>query len=162
MQTITPCLWFNGEAEEAAQYYVSVFPRSRILDVSRYGEGGGMPAGTALTVSFELDGVAFQALNGGTEIPFTDAVSLSVRAETQEDIDRLWDTLTADGGEPGPCGWLKDRYGLSWQIVPPILGELLADPDQEKAGRVMQAMLAMSKLDIAGLEAAYDGESVGA
>jgi predicted 3-demethylubiquinone-9 3-methyltransferase (glyoxalase superfamily) len=162
MQSITPCLWFNGEAEEAAEFYVSVFPRSRILDVSRYGEGDGMPAGTALLVSFELDGVAMQALNGGTEIPFTDAVSLSVRAETQEDIDRLWGSLTEGGGEPGPCGWLKDRYGLSWQVVPPILGELMADPDREKAGRVMKAMLAMSKLDVAALRAAYDGASVGA
>ena len=159
MQSITPCLWFDTQAEEAAEFYVSVFPRSRILEVSRYGEGDRMPAGTALTVSFELDGFELQALNGGTDIPFTDAVSLSVRAETQEDIDRLWDRLT-EGGSPVQCGWLKDRYGFSWQIVPPILGELLADPDREKAGRVMQAMLGMVKLDIAGLRAAYEGQSV--
>jgi len=162
MQKISPCLWFTSNAEEAAEFYVSVFPHSRITGTSRYSEGGRMPAGTALLVTFELDGLEVQALNGGVDFPFTEAVSLSVSAEDQEEVDRLWDTLTADGGEPGPCGWLKDRYGLSWQIVPSVLAQLLNDPDREKAGRVMEAMLAMSKIDIATLKAAYDGESVGA
>jgi predicted 3-demethylubiquinone-9 3-methyltransferase (glyoxalase superfamily) len=161
MQKISPCLWFNDDAEEAANYYVSVFPNSRITATSRYGEGDRMPVGTALLVTFELDGLGLQALNGGTDLPFTEAVSLSVPVDDQEELDRLWDTLTLDG-EPGPCGWLTDRFGLSWQIVPSVLDELLNDPDREKAGRVMQAMLAMSKLDIAALRAAYDGESVGA
>jgi predicted 3-demethylubiquinone-9 3-methyltransferase (glyoxalase superfamily) len=162
MQKISPCLWFNDNAEEAADFYVSVFPDSRITSTSRYGEGDRMPAGTALLVTFELDGLAVQALNGGADIPFTEAVSLSAQVEDQQELDRLWDTLIADGGEPGPCGWLKDRFGFSWQIVPSVMDELLNDPDREKAGRVMQAMLAMSKLDIAALRAAYDGESVGA
>jgi predicted 3-demethylubiquinone-9 3-methyltransferase (glyoxalase superfamily) len=162
MQKISPCLWFNDNAEEAANFYVSVLPNSRITGMSRYGEGDRMPAGTALLVTLELDGLAVQALNGGADFPFTEAVSLSVPVDSQEEIDRLWDALTANGGEPGPCGWLKDRYGLSWQIVPSIMDSLLNDPDREKAGRVMQAMLGMGKLDIAGLQAAYDGESVGA
>ena len=162
MQKISPCLWFDGNAEEAAEFYVSVFPDSRITGTSRYGEGDRMPAGTALLVTFQIGGLEVQALNGGVDFPFTEALSLSVSAEDQEEVDRLWDALTADGGEPGPCGWLKDRYRLSWQIVPSVLEQLLNDPDREKAGRVMQAMLSMSKIDIAALEAAYDGESVGA
>jgi predicted 3-demethylubiquinone-9 3-methyltransferase (glyoxalase superfamily) len=158
MQKISPFLWFDTQAEEAAHFYVSVFRNSEILDVSRYPEGSPYPAGTAMVVSFVLDGLEFEALNGGPEFHFTEAISLSVAAETQEEIDELWETLTSEGGEPGPCGWLKDRYGLSWQIVPPILGELLGDADRAKAGRVMQAMMAMGKIDIAALRAAYDAE----
>jgi predicted 3-demethylubiquinone-9 3-methyltransferase (glyoxalase superfamily) len=161
MQKITPCLWFDSNAEEAAEFYVSVFPNSGITAVTRYGEGDRMPAGTALLVTFELDGLTVQALNGGVDIPFSDAVSLSVKAQTQEEIDRLWERLT-DGGEPVQCGWLKDRFGLSWQITPAILDELLNDPDREKAARVMNAVLGMVKSDIAGLLAAHHGESVGA
>lgn len=156
MQKITPCLWFDTQAEEAANYYVSIFKNSEIREVSRYGEGAPMPAGTALVVSFVLEGVEFQALNGGPIFSFTEATSFYVYAETQEEIDELWGKLTSDGGQPSQCGWLKDKYGLSWQIVPPVLGELLADPDQEKAGRVMQAMLKMQKIEIAELRAAYD------
>lgn len=158
MQKISPFLWFDTQAEEAAHFYVSVFKNSEILEVSRYPEGSPYPPGTAMVVSFVLDGLEFQALNGGPEYHFTEAISLSVAAETQEEIDELWETLTSEGGEPGPCGWLKDRYGLSWQIVPPILGELLGDADRAKAGRVMQAMMAMGKIDIAALRAAYDTE----
>jgi predicted 3-demethylubiquinone-9 3-methyltransferase (glyoxalase superfamily) len=158
MQKISPFLWFDTQAEEAAHFYVSVFKNSEILDVSRYPEDSPYPAGTAMVVSFVLEGVEFQALNGGPEYHFTEAISLSVRAETQEEIDELWETLTSEGGEPGPCGWLKDRYGLSWQIVPPILEEMLGDADRAKASRVMQAMMAMGKLDIAALRAAYDAE----
>ena len=156
MQPITPCLWFDDAAEEAALFYVSVFDNSEVLNVSRYGEGGPMPAGTAMVVNFRLDGLEFQALNGGPGHPLTDAVSFSVTAPTQDDIDRFWDLLTSDGGTPGPCGWLTDRFGLSWQVVPPVLGTLLADPDPGAAARVMQAMLAMGKLDISALQAARD------
>lgn len=157
MYDITPCLWFDTQAEEAATYYTSIFKNSEILEVSRYGEGAPMPAGTALVATFTIDGTMFKALNGGPAFHFTEAISFYANASTQEEIDRLWDALTRDGGEPSQCGWLKDKYGLSWQIVPPILGELLTDPDREKAGRVMQAMLQMSKLDIAALEAAAQG-----
>jgi predicted 3-demethylubiquinone-9 3-methyltransferase (glyoxalase superfamily) len=155
MQKISPFLWFDDQAEEAANYYVSIFKNSAIREVSRYGEGAPRPAGSAMSVSFVLDGLEMQALNGGPQFPFTEAISLYVSAETQDEIDDLWDKLTS-GGEPGQCGWLKDRFGLSWQIVPPALGELLGDPDPDKAGRVMQAMLGMSKLDIADLRAARD------
>lgn len=156
MQTISPFLWFDSQAEEAAELYVSVFKNSRILGVSRYGEGAPQPAGTAMSVSFVLDGVEFQALNGGPTYEFTEAVSFLVNAPTQPVIDDIWEKLTA-GGEPGRCGWLKDKFGLSWQVAPPVLGELLADPDPEKAGRVMQAMLGMQKIDISGLRAAHAG-----
>ena len=156
MQKISPFLWFDHEAEEAAEHYVGIFKNSRILDVSRYGEGAPMPAGSAVSVSFVLDGLEVQALNGGPGFAFSDAFSLVVRAETQEEIDELWAGLT-NGGEPGRCGWLKDRYGFSWQIVPPILSELLSDPDPARSGRVMQAMLGMGKLDIAALRAAQEG-----
>lgn len=156
MQNITPCLWFDDQGEDAANFYVSIFERSRILDVSRYGEGAPVPAGTAMVVEFELDGLRLQALNGGPAFNFTEAISLSIAAPTQADIDRLWGALTADGGEPGQCGWLKDKYGLSWQVVPPRLSELLSDPDPAKAGAVMQAMLPMGKLDLGALEAAYN------
>ena len=156
MPKISPFLWFDDQAEEAANFYVSIFKNSAILNVSRYGEGGPSPAGTAMSVSFELDGLEIQALNGGPHFTFTEAISLFVNAETQDEIDDLWEKLTSGGGEPSQCGWLKDKYGLSWQIVPPVLGELLSDPDPAKAGRVLQAMLGMSKIDIAGLRAAYD------
>ena len=156
MQTISPFLWFDDQAEEAAAHYVSIFPNSKILGVSRYGEGGPRPAGTAMSVAFELDGLQFQALNGGPQFRFTEAISFVVAAPTQPEIDDLWGKLTS-GGEPGQCGWLKDRYGLSWQIVPPILYELLSDPDPAASSRVMQAMLGMGKLDIAALRAAHDG-----
>lgn len=156
MPSISPFLWFDDKAEEAAEFYVSVFPNSRILGVSRYSEGAPRPAGTAMSVSFQLDGLELQALNGGPQFQFTEAISFFVKAETQDEIDRLWDRLT-DGGEAGRCGWLKDRYGLSWQIVPPVLFELLGDPDPATAGRTMQAMLGMSKLDIAALRAAAEG-----
>ena len=155
MQKISPCLWFDDQAEDAANFYVSVFKNSAILGVSRYGEGAPRPAGSPMMVSFVLDGLAFQALNGGPEFHFTEAISLSVTAETQDEIDDLWEKL-ASGGEPGQCGWLKDKYGLSWQVVPPVLGELLGDPDPDRSRRVMQAMLGMSKIDIRGLRAAYD------
>jgi len=157
MQKISPFLWFNDQAEEAANFYVSIFKNSAILGVSRYGEGAPCPAGTAMSVSFVLDGLQFTALNGGPQFTFTEAISLFVTAETQDEVDDLWEQLTT-GGEPGQCGWLKDKYGLSWQIVPPVLFELLGDPDPDKSSRVMQAMLGMSKLDIAGLRAAYDAE----
>ncbi|MBG6237678.1 putative 3-demethylubiquinone-9 3-methyltransferase (glyoxalase superfamily) [Mycetocola sp. CAN_C7] len=157
MQKIVPCLLFKSEAEEAATFYVSVFENSAISDVSRYGEGAPFPAGTAIAVDFVLDGLAFRAINGGPDVTFTEATSFALAADEQGEIDRLWDALTAGGGEPSMCGWLKDKYGLSWQIVPPVLGELMSDPDPEKAGRVMQALLGMTKIEIAGLRAAYDG-----
>lgn len=157
MQTITPYLWFDTQAEEAANFYVSVFKNSKIVNVSRYGEGAPVPAGTAMGVSFVLDGLELNAFNGGPMFTFNEAISLYVNAETQPEIDELWEKLTADGGEPSQCGWLKDRYGLSWQIVPPVLPQLLSDPNPEIAGRVMQAMLGMGKLDIAGLQAAAAG-----
>jgi predicted 3-demethylubiquinone-9 3-methyltransferase (glyoxalase superfamily) len=157
MPTIQPFLWFNNQAEEAANLYVSIIPNSRILGASRYGEGAPVPAGTVMSISFELGGVQFQALNGGPDHNFTDAISFMIDAPTQSDIDFYWEKLTADGGEPGPCGWLKDKFGVSWQVIPPVLHELIGDPDPEKAGRAMQAMFSMSKLDIAALQAAHDG-----
>ncbi|GAB3037762.1 VOC family protein [Parafrigoribacterium mesophilum] len=155
MQTISPFLWFDNQAEEAANFYVSIFKNSEVVSVSHYTEGSPFPAGTVMGVSFVLDGVEFQALNGGPQFRFTEAISFFVKAETQDEIDDLWEKLT-DGGEPGPCGWLKDKYGLSWQIVPPLLGELLADPDADKAGAVMRAMMEMGKIDIEGLRGAYN------
>jgi predicted 3-demethylubiquinone-9 3-methyltransferase (glyoxalase superfamily) len=157
MKAIIPCLWFDTEGEEAAQLYTSLFPNSRIIDVARYGEAGPRPAGSVMTVSFELNGQEFLALNGGPEYKFTEAVSFQVFCEDQDEVDRYWDALS-EGGEPGPCGWLKDRFGLSWQIVPTRLTELLRDPDPGRAQRAMQAMLGMKKLEIAELErAAADG-----
>lgn len=154
MPAITPFLWYDAQAEEAANFYVSVFPNSRIVSTSRYGDAGPGPKGSVMTIQFELAGQRFIALNGGPQSKFTEAFSLSVSCETQEEVDRYWSKLTA-GGEEGPCGWLKDRYGLSWQINPAILGKLLADPDPKKSKRVMEAMLKMKKIDIAGLERAY-------
>lgn len=155
MQSITPSLWFDTEAEDAANFYVSVFKNSQVLNVSRYGEAGPRPAGMVMTVDFELDGQGFIALNGGPDFPFTEAVSLQVNCETQEEVDRYWSVLSEDG-EEGPCGWLKDRFGLSWQIIPVALSELLNDPDAAKAQRAMAAMLQMKKIDIAALRAAAE------
>jgi predicted 3-demethylubiquinone-9 3-methyltransferase (glyoxalase superfamily) len=156
VSSISPFLWFDDQAEQAAELYVSLFPNSRILDVSRYPEGSPAPAvpGSAMSVGFVLDGIEFQALNGGPQFRFTEAFSLFVTAETQEKIDFYWNALIADGGEPSQCGWLKDRFGLSWQIVPPVLGELLGGQDRDRAGRVMRAMLSMQKIVVADLEAA--------
>ena len=155
MQKISPCLWFDTEGEEAANFYTSVFKNSRILDVSRYGEAGPRPAGTVMTVTFEIEGQEFTALNGGPEFKFNEAVSFQVQCETQEEVDELWSTLTKEG-EAGPCGWLKDRYGLSWQIIPTALDELLNDPDPQRSQRAMKAMLQMGKLDIEALRRAAD------
>jgi len=153
MGTVTPFVWYDSEAEEAAELYTSVVPNSRIVDVSRYGAGSPGPEGAVMTVTFELDGLRFTALNGGPGHPLTEAVSFVVSCETQEEVDRYWAALS-DGGEEGPCGWLRDRYGLSWQIVPTALPRLLGDPDPARAQRAMQAMLGMKKLDIAALETA--------
>lgn len=155
-QKISTCLWFEDQAEEAAKFYTSVFDDSRILDVARYGEGGPGPAGQAITAEFEIEGRRFLALNGGTAANFTEAVSFVVDCADQEEVDRYWTALT-DGGAESQCGWLKDRYGLSWQIVPSVLGSLLAGADPEGSQRAMQAMLGMRKLDIAQLQNAYDG-----
>jgi predicted 3-demethylubiquinone-9 3-methyltransferase (glyoxalase superfamily) len=156
MGTITPFLWYDTEAEAAATLYTSLFPNSRIVDVTRYGSAGPGPDGTVMIVSFELDGQRFLALNGGPAHPFTEAVSLQIDCETQDEVDRYWSALS-DGGEESVCGWLRDRWGLSWQVVPRALPRLLSDPDREKAQRVMQAMLQMRKIDIAALEAAAEG-----
>jgi predicted 3-demethylubiquinone-9 3-methyltransferase (glyoxalase superfamily) len=153
MSKLTACLWFDTEGEEAARFYASIFPNSRITGVSHYGEAGPGPAGSVMTVEFELDGQPFVALNGGPEFTFTEAISYQVSCETQEEVDRYWSTLS-EGGEEGPCGWLKDRFGLSWQIVPTALPRLLSDPDGEKAQRVMSAMLQMRKIEIDELERA--------
>ena len=157
MQKITPCLWFESEALEAAEFYTSVFPDSAIVKVQRTpADTPGPKAGSVLMVQFRLAGQDYQALNGGPHDKFNDAISLSARCEDQAEVDRLWTALTANGGKPVQCGWLKDKYGLSWQIVPKRLPELLAKPDPEKSKRVMQAMLKMVKIDIAALEAAAE------
>jgi predicted 3-demethylubiquinone-9 3-methyltransferase (glyoxalase superfamily) len=153
MREITPCLWFDTEGEEAAKFYTSIFPRSRITDVARYGSAGPRPEGTVMTVSFELDGQKFVALNGGPQFTFNEAVSFQVMCESQDEVDTYWSKLS-EGGEEGPCGWLKDRFSLSWQIVPTRLPELLEDPDREKSQRVMAAMLEMRKIDVEALERA--------
>lgn len=155
MQKITPFLWFDTQAEEAANFYVSIFKNSKIVAVSRYGEGGPGPKGSVMTAAFQLEGQDFIALNGGPQFKFTEAISLSVNCETQQEVDEYWGRLSA-GGQEGPCGWLKDKYGLSWQINPAILGKMLSDPDPQKAKRVMQAMLKMKKIDIDGLKQAYN------
>src|SRR5262245_22050627 len=157
MQKITPCLWFDTEGEEAAEFYTSIFPNSRIIEITRYGCAGPRPEGSVMTVNFELDGQRYIGLNGGPDFKFNEAISLEVTCESQEEVDSLWNALTADGGEEGPCGWLKDKYGLSWQIVPKVLMELISDPDQEKGQRVMAAMLQMKKIEIAELEKAAAG-----
>jgi predicted 3-demethylubiquinone-9 3-methyltransferase (glyoxalase superfamily) len=153
MQKITPCLWFDTEGEAAAEFYTSVFTNSRIVEVARYGSAGPRPEGTVMTVSFELDGQRFVALNGGPEFTFSEAISFQVECKTQEEVDMFWSKLS-EGGEEGPCGWLKDKFGVSWQIVPTVLPELLRDPDREKSQRVMQAMLGMKKIEIDELERA--------
>ena len=153
MNEITPCLWFDTDGEEAANFYTSIFPNSKIRDVSRYGEAGPRPAGTVMTVSFELDGQPFVALNGGPEFTFNEAISFQVSCKNQQEVDTYWSKLS-EGGEEGPCGWLKDRYGVSWQIIPTALPQLLGDPDREKSQRVMRAMLEMKKIEIDELERA--------
>jgi len=154
MEKITPFLWFDAEAEDAATFHTSLFPNSRISHVSRYGSAGPRPEGMAMTVAFELDGRSFVALNGGPQYTFSEAVSFQVSCADQAEVDRLWSALIEDGGEEGPCGWLKDRFGLSWQIVPTRLVELLSDPDKERSQRVMQSMLSMKKIQIDELERA--------
>jgi predicted 3-demethylubiquinone-9 3-methyltransferase (glyoxalase superfamily) len=156
MNEITPCLWFDTEGEDAARFYTSVFPNSRILEIARYGSAGPRAEGTVMTVAFELDGRKFTALNGGPDFTFNEAISFQVPCEGQEEVDEYWSRL-GEGGEEGPCGWLKDRFGVSWQIFPRRLPELLADPDPEKAQRVMAAMMEMGKLEIAELERAAEG-----
>jgi len=155
MQKITTFLWFDNQAEEAMKFYCSLFKDSKILSVSRYGEAGPGPKGQVMTGTFQLNGQEFMALNGGPEYKFTEAVSLFVNCETQQEVDELWGKLS-EGGEEGPCGWLKDKYGLSWQIVPSLLGKLLSDKDAAKAQRVMQAMLKMKKIDTRILQQAYE------
>jgi len=164
-QKITPCLWFDDQAEEAINFYVSVFPNSMIETVTRYGPAGaqasGRPEGTVMTILFQLDGQEFLALNGGPVFTFSPAISFMVNCRTQEEIDDLWEKLS-EGGEIQQCGWLQDRYGMSWQIVPTVLGEMLKDKDAEKGERVMKAMLQMKKIDIRTLEQAYEREPVAA
>jgi len=156
MQKIRPFLWFNDRAEEAAKFYVSVFKNARILGDDEYREDTPGEAGTVMTVSFEIEGQEFIALNGGPHYTLTPAISFFVNCETQAEVDELWEKLS-EGGKKSQCGWLEDKFGVSWQIIPSVLGELMSDPDDEKSNRVMQAMLQMTKIDIAGLQRAYDG-----
>ncbi|MEW5717906.1 MAG: VOC family protein [Chloroflexota bacterium] len=160
MQKITPFLWFDNQAEEAVNFYTALFKNSKITNIARYDEAGakasGRPKGSVMTVNFQLEGQEFIALNGGPVFKFTEAISFMVNCATQEEVDRLWNKLT-EGGEEVQCGWLKDKYGLSWQIVPTVLNEMLGDKDPAKAQRVMQAMLQMKKIDIAELKRAYEG-----
>lgn len=157
MHKITPFLWFDTQAEEAARFYCSVFANSKILQVARYGDAGPGAKGSVMTVVFELDGQRLIALNGGPHFKLTPAFSLSVACETQAEVDALWDKLIADGGEPSQCGWLRDKFGLSWQIVPSIIGEIMSSSDAKRSRAAMEAMMKMGKLDIAALKAAYDG-----
>jgi predicted 3-demethylubiquinone-9 3-methyltransferase (glyoxalase superfamily) len=159
MGKITPCLWFDTEAEEAARFYTSLFPSSKILEISHYTENAPRPAGEVLTVRFALDGDEFVALNAGPDFPFTEAVSFQVPCADQAEVDRLW-TALAEGGEEGQCGWVKDRYGLWWQVFPTRLPELLGDPDPQRSARAMQAMLGMRKIDLVALERAAEGAAV--
>ena len=154
----TTCLWFDGQAEEAAHFYISVFENSSVGRVTRYPEGAMQPAGSVMTVEFTLDRQRFLGLNGGPEFTFSAATSFMISCETQEEIDHYWDKLTENGGQPGPCGWLKDRFGVSWQVNPARLDDMVADPDPEKAARVTKAFMSMGKFDIAALERAYAGE----
>jgi predicted 3-demethylubiquinone-9 3-methyltransferase (glyoxalase superfamily) len=155
----TTCLWFDGQAEEAADYYTSIFPNSEVGRVGRYTEAGPGPAGSVIAVEFEINGEKFVALNGGPEFTFSEAISFQIFCDDQEEIDRYWDALTEEG-EESVCGWLKDKYGVSWQVIPANLIDMISDPDQEKAARTTEAMLAMKKFDIAELEAAYAGVAV--
>jgi len=157
-QKITTHLWFDNNAEEAANFYISVFKNSRILSSARYPEGSPGPQGTVMVVDFELEGQRFTALNGGPHFKFTEAISLVVHCKTQEEIDYYWEKLTADGGQESQCGWLKDKFGLSWQVTPSIMSKLFSSGDAEKSKRAMQAMMKMKKLDIATLQKAYDGK----
>ena len=157
MPKITPFLWFDGKAEEAVNFYVSVFKNSKTLSVSRYGDAGPGPKGTVMTVAFELDGQQFVALNGGPHFTFSPAISFVVSCETQEEVDHFWEKLS-EGGKEVQCGWLEDKYGVSWQVVPRILPELLQDKNSEKTQRVLKAMMKMVKLDVRGLQQAYDQE----
>lgn len=159
-QKITPNLWFDTQAEEAAEFYTSVFDDSRIVNVTHYNDAGPRPAGMVLSVEFELSGQRFTAINGGPQFTFDEAVSFLITCEDQEELDSYWERLS-EGGEEGPCGWLKDRFGLSWQVVPKGMEKLFADPDPERAQRTMEAMLKMTKLDIAALRAAADGVTAG-
>jgi predicted 3-demethylubiquinone-9 3-methyltransferase (glyoxalase superfamily) len=153
MPRMTTCLWFDTEGEDAANFYTSVFPNSRITDVSRYGEAGPREAGSVMTVNFELDGQPFVALNGGPDFTFNEAISFQIDCKDQDEVDHYWQALS-EGGEEGPCGWLKDKFGVSWQVIPAALPRLLGDPDEEKAQRVMAAMLKMKKLEVDELERA--------
>jgi predicted 3-demethylubiquinone-9 3-methyltransferase (glyoxalase superfamily) len=156
MPTMIPFLWFDGQAEQAAEFYTAIFPNSKILSVTRYGPNTPGPEGEVMTVNFSLDGQEYVGLNGGPQFPFTEAISFQIPCADQAEVDHYWDRLTADGGEPGVCAWLKDRFGVSWQVVPTALLELTTDPDPERAQRAVQAMLTMSKIDIAELESAAD------
>ena len=158
MQKIIPFLWFNDQAEQAANFYVSLFKNSRISEVRRYGDAGPGPKGSVMTVSFELEGQSFYALNGGPHFQFTPAISLFVNCETQEEVDTLWEKLS-EGGRKDRCAWLTDKYGVTWQIVPTVLGRMLGDPDATRSARVMKAMLQMDKIEIAKLQQAYDGKA---
>ena len=155
MQKITPFLWFDDKAEEAMNFYNSIFENSKIVNISRYGEAGPGPKGTVMTATFQLDGQEFIALNGGPHFKFTEAISFVINCQTQEEVDHFWEKLS-EGGEKSRCGWLKDKYGVSWQVVPTVLGEMLQDTDAEKSKRVMQAMLQMDKLDMKTLKQAYE------
>ena len=155
MQKITPFLWFDGKAEDAMNFYVSIFKNSKVVRVTRFGDAGPGPKGAVMSATFQLEGQEFFALNGGPQFQFTPAISMFVNCETQQEVDELWDKLSA-GGEKNRCGWLRDKYGLSWQIIPTALGEMLGDIDPAKANRVMKAMLQMDKIDIKGLKQAYD------
>ncbi len=157
MKKINPFLWFDSEAEQAAKFYVGIFKNSKIGKITHYGEDGPRPKGSVMTAEFTLDRVDFVALNGGPQFKFTEAISFSVNCETQDEIDYFWEKLSADGGSTGRCGWLKDKFGLSWQVNPVFLGDMLADPDAGKANRVMKAMMEMDKIDIASLEKAAKG-----
>ena len=160
MQKISAFLWFDSQAEEAAKFYVGIFKNSKLGRITRYddevAEKIGRPAGSVMTVEFQLEGVEFVALNGGPQFQFTEAISFSVNCETQDEIDYFWEKLSADGGSTGPCGWLKDKFGLSWQVSPVVLGDILVDKDPAAAGRVMKAMMEMEKIDIAALKKAYE------
>jgi predicted 3-demethylubiquinone-9 3-methyltransferase (glyoxalase superfamily) len=155
MQKITPFLWFDGKAEEAMNFYVSIFKNSKVVSVSRYGEGAPGPKGTVMAATFEIEGQRFNALNGGPMFTFTPAISFLIDCKTQQEVDEFWEKLS-EGGEKSRCGWLKDKYGVSWQVIPAVLSELMRDKDPEKSKRVMQAMLQMDKIDIEGLKRAYE------